>query len=253
MGSIGVSLVRTPEDLPTAVEALPDPSEAFLVEEFVEGREYSVEGIFLGGRPKVLAVTGKETMAPPHFVEVAHVLPAILPEATRAEIDRQVCAALTELGLHYGIFHVELWITRRGIVLGEFHVRPGGDGIYLMLAHVIPGLDLFRRVYEDALGRDVDDGLTPSRAAAVRFVLPPPGRLISVDGWDRVLNHPAVLFAELEVEPGAVIKPVRGSDDRVGLVIVGAENSIAAQRLAAELVDCVKFVVAPAEEMAALA
>jgi biotin carboxylase len=246
MGSLGVSLVREPGELPAAIGRLVDPGGAFLVEEFVEGPEYSVEGVFLGGRPRVLAVTGKETMEPPLFVEVAHVLPAVLPDGTGDEIERQVCAALTELGLVYGIFHVELWVTPRGIVLGEVHVRPGGDGIYLMLAHAIPGLELFRLVYDDALGRLADSGdLTPTRAAAVRFLMPPPGRLRSVEGWDGVRGHPGVLFAELTVRPGSVIRPVRESEDRVGLVIVGAEDSLAAQRLAAELVDSVTFVVEP--------
>lgn len=247
MGSLGVSLVREPGELTAAVEALVDPAGTFLVEEFVEGTEYSVEGVFLGGRPKVLAVTGKETMEPPLFVEVAHVLPAALPGETRDEIERQVCAALTELELVYGIFHVELWVTPRGIVLGEVHVRPGGDGIYLMLAHAIPGLELFRMVYDDALGRPAaTGGLMPARAAAVRFLMPPPGRLLSVAGWDRVRSHPDVLFAELTVEPGSVIRPVRESEDRVGLVVVGAEDSAAAQRLASELVGSVEFTVEPA-------
>ena len=246
MGSLGVSLVRKPDELPRAITALPDPAEAFLVEEFVEGPEYSVEGVFLEGRPRVLAITGKETMEPPLFVEVAHVLPAILPSHTREEIEQQVCAALVELGLVFGIFHVELWITRHGIVLGEVHVRPGGDGIYLMLSHAIPDLKLFRLVYDDALGRCADTGqLEPTRAAAVRFVMPPPGRLISVDGWEHVQSHPAVLFAELSVKPGSVIKPVKGSDDRVGLVIVGAATSSEAQELAAQLVASVRFTVEP--------
>jgi formate-dependent phosphoribosylglycinamide formyltransferase (GAR transformylase) len=202
--------------------------------------------VFLNGRPRVLAVTGKRTTPPPLFVEVGHVLPAILPDGTRDEIDDQVVAALTELKLRFGIFHVELWLTERGIVLGEVHVRPGGDGIYLLLTHAIPGLELFRLIYDDALGRPVDtSALTPSRAAAVRFLLPPPGRLAEVEGWDAVLAHPDVIFAELNVGPGDQIKPVRGSDDRIGLVIVGADTSERADALAGELADSVRFTVEP--------
>jgi biotin carboxylase len=56
MGSIGVSQIRSAADLATAIALLPEQG-AFLVEEFVDGPEFSVEGIFLAGEPRILAIT----------------------------------------------------------------------------------------------------------------------------------------------------------------------------------------------------
>ncbi|MGW2488150.1 ATP-grasp domain-containing protein [Streptomyces sp. NPDC001606] len=243
MGSIGVSQVSDPAQLPAALALLPS-AEPFLVEEFVEGPEYSVEGVFRGGKPTILAITAKEKVAPPFFVEVGHVLPAELDPAVQTEIEQQVGDALTTLGLRFGGFHVELWLTPAGVVLGEVHGRFGGDWIHRMLAHAIPGLELFGVVYDDMLGRaDTSHELRPVRGAAARYLTPPPGRLTAVEGWDEVRAHPAVLYAALTVEVGDRINPVQKSGDRVGVVVVGADTPVAARELALELTSSVRFVV----------
>jgi formate-dependent phosphoribosylglycinamide formyltransferase (GAR transformylase) len=242
MASIGVSKVERIEDLATAIAGLPT-ADPFLVEQFVFGSEFSAEGVFLGGAPKVLAVTAKQTLPPPNFVEAGHVLPAELPAEVRGEIERQVQAALTALGLRFGVFHVELWLTDAGVVLGEVHPRPGGDWLHMLLGHAIPDLELFGLILDDVLGRPPRRVLTPTRAAAAFFLTPRPGRLVRIDGWADVLAHPNVLHAELTVEPGQVIGPVRESSDRSGVVVVGADTPASARELAVQLTSSVGFVV----------
>ncbi|MFF7974913.1 ATP-grasp domain-containing protein [Streptomyces sp. NPDC007905] len=245
MASIGVRKVRGPSELPSALDELPDRN-LFLVEEFVEGAEYSVEGVILSTGPRVLAVTAKEVLPPPHFVEIGHVLPAELPEDTRAEIDRQVTDALGALELRFGVFHVELWLTGDGIVLGEVHVRPGGDWLHRLLGHALPGLELFGLLYDDLLGRP-GQARHPvaTRAAAVRFLVAPPGPLAGVDGWDAVRDHPSVLRAELTAAPGDVLAPVRQSGDRAGFIVVGERTPTRARALATHLAASVRFRTGP--------
>ncbi len=61
------------------------------------------------------------------------------------------------------------------IAATNLFVRNGGDWIHRMIQHVVPGLELFGVVYDDALGNPVDrDRLVATRGAAVRFFLPPP-------------------------------------------------------------------------------
>lgn len=246
-GSEGVSLVSDPRDLSAAVSNLPPADrEAFLVEEFVRGQEYSVEGLFRGGRPEVLAITAKDKMPPPFFVEAGHVLPAPLPERVRIDIEDTVVRALDCLGLSFGLFHVELWRTGHGLVLGEVHARLGGDYIHRMLAHAIDGLEMFGEVYDDALGRPaVARELRCSRAGASRYFTASAGRLVTVKGWEEASSRPDVLAAELNVAPGDLIGPVRDSDDRIGALSVGATSPQEASDLVSDLIASVKFVVEP--------
>jgi hypothetical protein len=67
----------------------------------------------------------------------------------------------------------------------------------------------------------------------------------SVEGWEDVVTHPAVLYAELAVGVGDVIHPLQRSSDRVGLVVVGAATSAQAQQLALELSSAVRFTMDP--------
>ena len=257
MGSEGVTRIDTPEELAAALDFLPGghggpdgPAEvSFIVEEFVEGPEYSAEGVFLDGAPHILALTSKELLPPPNFFEIEYVIPAILPEATATEIEQQVVAALTALDLRFGQFHVELWWTGHGVVLGEVHVRNAGGWIHRMLPHVIPGLEWFGLVYDDVLGNPVDRAaLKPVRGSAIRFLTPPPGRLVAIEGWDEVLAHPAVLHAELAIAPGTVIEPHRSVENRVGHIAVGADTPEEAQALARKLEAGVRFVTEPVEQ-----
>ncbi|PKW00392.1 Biotin carboxylase [Streptomyces sp. 1222.5] len=243
--SAGVRKVTHADELPAALAGLPEPHRSFLVEQFVDGTEYSVEGVFLNGTPHVLAVTAKEKLAPPYFVEIGHVLPAPLADDSRKEIEEQVCAALTALGLRLGLFHVELWLTPDGVVLGEVHARIGGGWIHRMLPHALPGLELYGLVYDDVLGRAPRLPAGPVRAAASRYFAPPPGRLVSVEGWEEVRGHPSVLHAELLVSPGEVIGSYRSGADRVGAVVVGADTPEEAAALARDLVGSVRFVTEP--------
>ncbi|QGV80458.1 ATP-grasp domain-containing protein [Streptomyces ficellus] len=244
--SAGVRKVTAVDELAGALAELPDRGAPFLVEEFVEGAEYSVEGVFVDGRPHVLAVTAKEKLEPPYFVEIGHVLPAGLPDDTRLLVEDTVTRALTALDLSFGLFHVELWLTADGIVLGEVHARVGGGWIHRMLPYALPGLELYGTVYDDVLGRPVTLPAA-TRAAATRYFAPPPGRVTAVDGWDEVRAHPAVLHAELHVAPGDVVPGYRCGADRVGAVVVGAPTAAEARALARRLVDSVTFTVEPPE------
>ncbi|HEX2298426.1 MAG TPA: ATP-grasp domain-containing protein, partial [Pseudonocardiaceae bacterium] len=177
-GSVGISLLHGPADLDPALAHLaascaafardsgaspalrPASTEPFLMEGFQTGTEYSVEGVCLDGRPQVLVVTEKLTTGAPHFVEIGHAMPAALGPVWQQTVDDTVCAALTALGLTWGVFHVELWLdsspeqdpTRPAVVLGELHARPGGDHIHTMTQHVT-GLELHGAVFDQMLGR----------------------------------------------------------------------------------------------------
>ncbi|CAN3985770.1 ATP-grasp domain-containing protein [Kitasatospora purpeofusca] len=198
-----------------------------LVEEFVTGPEYSVEGLFTEGIPHALAVTRK-ILAPGTFVEAGHVTPVELPDGRHRDIAREAIRALEALGLRYGIFHVECWLTTEGPVLGEVHVRPGGDWLHAMVEWSHPGLELLGCLHDDLLGLPVALPSRPSRGAAVRFVLPEAGLVTAVDGWDALAADDRLIHAELSVAPGHVVAPPRSSGDRAGTVCLGADSARAA-------------------------
>ena len=248
MASIGVSLIKKPDDLAAALQKFGSPppamgplpvSQSFLVETFVSGEEFSAEGVLAGGAPQVLALTRK-TIAE-GFVETSQRVPAGLDETTARAATDAVTQALTAVGITRGIFHVEFWVTESGIVLGELHDRPGGDFISTLVEYTRPGLELYGALIDDLLGRAPQPFPDPTGAAAAEFLLAPPGRLRAVHGWEQLTRHPSVITADLQVTPGDIIGPAADSYTRPGVFVVGIDTPADLDELITTLKSTVVF------------
>ena len=252
-GSEGVTAVMAPDDpgLPAAIDWAFSFSSHVIVEEFVSGPEFSAEGIVLDGRPHLLGVTEKTTTTPPFFVEVGHVMPPANAELDEAEVAQTVCAAVRGVRLRHSQFHVEFWLTDRGLVLGEIHGRGGGDWIHLLVGHRRPGLDVFEAILHSTAGRPVriPDVQHGRAAAVVALGAPGPGRVIAVDGVSEALSRPDCLAVDILVKAGDEV----GSDlvdsfSRVGLVVAGGVDPHQARQNVQQLADGISFAVAAGED-----
>ena len=70
----------------------------------------------------------------------------------------------------------------------------------------------------------------------------PTGRVLSVGSLEKVLAFPGVVQAELYLQPGETIRPVRLDGDRRGYVIAVADTNVEAlerAEAAARLVDVI--------------
>ena len=247
MGSVGVGVVRGPMDAARAYAALPERHRSdFLIEEFQSGTEYSAEGVFVEAQPQVITLTTKHLMEEADcFIERGHVIPALLPEPVSRRARQVVEAALRALGLVYGVFHVEFWIDGDRIVLGEVHVRPGGDYIHLMV-ELVTGLELYGLVYDQLLGRVPDpSGWRIQGGAAVLYFTPPAGRVVSIGDAAAVSRDPACVRLDLPLRPGDTVPAIRESEDRPGFVLARADAPQAAWTAAQRLHDMIDLRVLP--------
>jgi biotin carboxylase len=231
-GSTGVSLVHNAAGLTGALAALANlpaslgkfgvhgvggPRE-FLIETFVDGAEFSAEGVLVGGTPRVLAITAKHTNE--NFIETGH---RVAPD-TEPTVADTVARAITAAGVTHGAFHVEFWVTAFGVVLGEVHARPGGDYLHALVEHSRPGLELYGLLIDDLLGRTLTPIPAQTRAGGTDFLLLPEGRVRTVRGWADVVSHQGVLAADLWVGAGDEVGAVTDNLDRHGVIVVGAEE-----------------------------
>ncbi|MDI2128354.1 ATP-grasp domain-containing protein [Yinghuangia seranimata] len=249
----GSRAVRRADDraaLVAAVGLLDAADRPFLVEELVVGPEYSAEGLFLHGEPVVVALTAKTTTEPPLFVELGHVVPAPLPEDTAAAARTAVERAVRAVGLTFGLFHAEFWLTENGPVLGELHCRPGGDYISMLVEAAHPGFQYFGALFDAFADPAFRPDLAADGAAAVAFLTAPAGTVVEVSGWEQARAGEALLHAHLARSPGDTVPELRSSMDRCGAVVVRAATSEQARAAAdarAGLVRITTTADAPAE------
>lgn len=174
-GSRGITRVECEEDLqPAILRAIEQSFEKkAIVEEYIEGAEYSVETISYQGKHTLLAVTKKYTTGNPHYIEVGHLEPAPLSVQLKEKVRETVFAALDALKVKYGAGHSELRIDKKGNVrIIEIGSRMGGDCIGSDLVPLSTGQDFVGMVVDVAAGNPpcIREDAT-QHVSAVRFLM----------------------------------------------------------------------------------
>ena len=128
-----------------------------LIEEFIDGKEYSVEGISFNGEHHILAVTLKYTTGAPQFIETGHMEPAPIDHTTYKKICGVVTHALSTLEIENSASHSEIKIDSNGnIYIIEIGARMGGDCIGSDLVRYSTGIDYVKAVIQVACGIEPD-------------------------------------------------------------------------------------------------
>ena len=103
-GSRGVTKVINRNELGQAIASAQEQSfeKSAIVEEFIDGTEYSAECISYKGIHHLLAVTEKFTTGAPHFIETGHLQPALTDVVQRENLKEIIFSALDALDIKYG-------------------------------------------------------------------------------------------------------------------------------------------------------
>lgn len=174
-GSRGVCKVTNPEELQQAVHSAAEVSfvSTVLIEEFVEGQEYSMEMLSYKGEHYFLALTEKFTTSAPNFVETMHLQPGRIDQIIQSKAIEVIKQALTALQIEYGASHAEFKVNSKGdIRIIEIGARMGGDYIGSDLVPLTTGYDFKKMVIDTAVGLKPQVVKTQDHysAALVKFI-----------------------------------------------------------------------------------
>ena len=212
-----------------------------LIEQFVEGPEFSVEVIVWNGEPHVLAVTDKKTTEAPYFVELGHNQPSVFPEEIQRKLKDGAIAGIKALGLSNCAAHCELKVQNGEAYLMEIGARMGGDFISTELTHLSTGIDMVAATISVVLG--LEPNLQPTEekhGVCIRYFTPKPGKLIAIEN-EEVLKDAHVYDAEIYHKVGDMIPEVKSSLDRSGHVIVTDVDATSAIKRAEGIIETVNL------------
>ena len=218
-GSRGVKLINSFEEIKPAIDEAVEQSfeKKALIEEYVEGDEYSVEYVSFHGVHHFLACTYKYTTGAPRFVERGQFEPADLSEECLNKIRAIVEKALDALGITNSASHSEIKIDSTGeITIIEIGARMGGDLIGSHLVKESTGVDMVKAVLEIALGIDPD--LTPvskGNAAGVRFIID----ASDIEDFKKVQEECPEILIQSDIDMISNVS-VRDSSDRLGYFLM---------------------------------
>lgn len=227
-GSRGVKLCRNLQELQACIDEALQYSklDTVLVEEFIEGREFSIESLHYDGKSEVIQFTEKKTTPFPYNVELGHKQPANLTDDQRDAIREIVSKIGAALKFENCPSHTELKVNDRGIFVIETSPRLGGDYITSTLTPLSTGINLEDQLLHIALGENVDTATgRVNKASGVCFFSYPEGEVKAIDPEiSEVAALPHIHNFELKLKVGDRVNQITSSLNRYGQFIVDGET-----------------------------
>jgi cysteine synthase A len=221
------------------VRGLPTAGAA-LIEEYLEGPEYSVEMFSTAEATHCVGVTAKSVTGSPYFVESRHIFPVLDPGE---QLSRLVRRALDATGIRLGPTHTDVKLTATGPMIVEINPRLAG-GMIPALVRNATGIDLLAQQLRIAVGQPAELTPTVRRHAGIQFLLADtPGLLRGVDGVAEAERVPGAERVTVTAPSGTEVRPPRNAYDRIGHIIATHEDPSQVDRILDRAVGKIRLVV----------
>jgi phosphoribosylaminoimidazole carboxylase (NCAIR synthetase) len=198
--------------------------EGFLVEEFVPGAEFALEGLLVRGRLHVLALFDKpDPLDGPFFEETIYVTPSRHPSSVQDEIAQVAEDAAQALGLERGPVHAELRYNERGPWLIELAARQiGGKCGQVLRFGKESEWSLEELLLRDNLGILDRIPMREQRASGV-MMIPTPARgfLREATGVEAARNVAGVTDVMITAHRGQELVPPPEGSRYLGFIFAG--------------------------------
>ena len=206
MGARGCSLVKNLSELRKAAATALQYSRSgrVIVEEYIEGSEFSIEGLVFGGLLYVTALADRHIFFPPYFIEMGHTIPSECSQALADEVISVFERGVRALGLTDGAVKGDILVRNGKAFVGEIAARLSGG---YMSGWTVPyscGLDITSAALTLALGGSPrlhtcgkDSFVVPLKqncqfVSAERAWISIPGQVAAVSGLEAARAAPFV-------------------------------------------------------------
>ena len=200
--------------------------DAVLVEGFIPGQEYALEGLLHNGVLHVLALFDKpDPLDGPFFEETIYVTPSILPLSDQTAFTDAVAQAARAIGLTHGPVHAECRVNAEGVFVLEVAARPIGGLCARALRFTSPddGAASTRSLEElllrHAIGETVDTWTRESSASGVMMIpIPRRGVFRHADGLEEARRIPGVDDIRVTAKPDQLLIPLPEGASYLGFI-----------------------------------
>ncbi len=194
-----------------------------IIEDFIPGREYALEGMLDRGRLTTLALFDKpDPLDGPYFEETLYITPSRLPIELQQDIDREVARACHAAGLTTGPVHAEMRVNTRGIWLLEIAPRSIGGLCGRVLTHSL-GMSLEELILRALVGQPLAAPRADAGAAGVMMIpIPRRGIYHGVEGLAAAQVVPGICALTVTAEPGQMVAPPPDGASYLGFIFARA-------------------------------
>ena len=195
-----------------------------LVESYLDGAEFAVEGFLINGHFHLLTIFDKpEPLIGPYFEETYYITPSQLDNNTQRDLITEIAKCCKAYGLSHGPVHAEARITDGGVVLLELAARTiGGQCGQLIEFSLRQKLE--ELVIQGMCGQLPD---TPDRSDAAGVLMIPvtaSGILSRVEGLTAALQVSHIKDIEIHIREGYELIPLPGGSSYLGFIFAQAPD-----------------------------
>jgi biotin carboxylase len=191
-----------------------------LIEGFIAGREFAIEGVVTAGRFRLFAIFDKpDPLDGPFFEETIYVTPSDLSPAEQDAVVSEVQRAVSALGLVHGPIHAECRVGSSGIVMLEVAARPIG-GLCSRVLRFDPGhVALEDVLLRHALGEGASVYAREPQASGVMMIpIPKRGVFRRVDGEADARRVERVEDVTITAKPDQLMEPLPEGASYLGFI-----------------------------------
>ena len=242
MGARGCSLVKDISDLREAAATALRYSRSgrVIVEEYIEGSEFSIEGLIFGGRLYVTALADRHIFFPPYFIEMGHTIPSDCSQELADEVMSVFERGVHALGLTDGAVKGDILLRNGKAFVGEIAARLSGG---YMSGWTVPyscGLDITAAALTLALGGSPrlhtcgkDHFVVPCKqncpfVSAERAWISIPGQVAAVSGLEAARAVPFVKDVFSRAGVGDTVVFPQNNVEKCGNVLSAAPTRLEA-------------------------
>jgi formate-dependent phosphoribosylglycinamide formyltransferase (GAR transformylase) len=184
-----------------------------IVEDYIPGREFALEGVVAAGKLQTLAIFDKpDPLEGPYFEETIYLTPSGEPQQTQQQIRETAQAAVTALGLTDGPVHAEMRVNGQGVWgtwILEAAARPIGGLCARVLRFETPHCTLEELLLRHALGGDVSSATLAAGSHGVMMIpIPRAGVYRGVQGLEDARRVPGVEDIVITAKEGHEMFPL---------------------------------------------
>jgi biotin carboxylase len=203
-----------------------DKDPCIQIEDYIEGREFALEGLVTKGRLQVLALFDKpDPLEGPYFEETIYVTPSREDVNTQRSLITTTQEAANALGLTHGPIHAEMRHNSEGTWMIEVAARPIG-GLCARALRFNEDMPLEELIVRHALGEDVSTAHRQDAASGVMMVPIAKGGIYQeVEGIDKAAATPGVWHLEITAKEGQRLQPVPEGTSYLGFIFARGETA----------------------------
>jgi biotin carboxylase len=231
--------------------------ETILIEGYIPGREFALEGLIDRGTFHPLALFDKpDPLDGPFFEETIYVTPPRLSQAEQESVVETIAGAARAIGLKHGPLHAECRVNDRGVYVLEIAARPiGGLCAKALRFAVTPerlgpeqaagaadAISLEELLLRHAIGESIDGYAREAGAAAVMMIpIPRRGMLKGVEGLDEARAIAGVEGIAITAKTDQMLQPLPEGASYLGFIFARGASSDAAIAAVREAHTCLSF------------